>query len=266
MYADVERSHGLLMDGGIPTGFDNLLWQPPLCQGLRQPSFLDIAWAMIQIRAAGSPEVGIGGRLAQKFWRAFTLTGADVLADDTVDAQDADASDFPLEIAADNNSGFMISSPFLFNLLDILIGTASTGTNPTRILQYSGPAGWVTITNPLVAPVSGGHYAVGENLIWWAIPQNHVKMTVALHGAGVPVGEYGIRCRSTTVPGTVQAVATSLSVAHVKSIRNLASDNTFGWVPSISKLHIDVPCDGLVGVSSVAHDSNQFSALVKARG
>src|SRR3990172_5775755 len=263
MYNDIERAHGLLMDGGVPTGFDNVLWTPPQMNAVRHPCALDIAWAMIQIRAAGSPEVGIGGRLDRNSWRAFTLTGAGVLADDTVDAQDVGVNDYPLEIAADAGSGFMVASPYRINLIDLLIGTASTGTNPTRVLEYSGPAGWVAIANPLVAPVTGAHFTAIETLIWWTDPQDLTPMTVALHGAGVPEGWYGWRVRSTTVPGTVQAVATSMSVAIIKSLQNLGSGNVFGWVPGFSPLHIDAPCDALVGVTSIANDANQFSAQVK---
>lgn len=266
MYNDIERAHGLLMDGGIPTGFDNVLWTPPQMNGVRHPCALDIAWAMVQIRAAGTPEVGLGGRIDVKSWRAFALTGAGVLTDDTVDAQDPGANDVPLEIAADNGSGFMVASPYRLNVIDLLIGTASTGTNPVRVLEYSGPAGWVAIANALVPPVTAAHFLTGENLVWWTDPQNLTPMTVALHGAGVPEGWYGWRVRSTTVPGTVQAVATSMSVGIVKSLQNLTSGNVFGWTPGGPKLHIDAPCDALVGVTSVAHDANQFSALVKMRG
>ena len=115
-------------------------------------------------------------------------------------------------------------------------------------------------------PVSNAHYVSGEALIWWTAPQDWTPMTVALHGAGVPVGWYGIRVRSTTVPGTVQASATSLSVAIIKSVQDLGSGSVFGWIPGFTPLHIDAPCDALVGVTSIANDSNQFSAQVKMRG
>lgn len=266
MYTDVERANGLLMDGGIPSGQNNVLWKPPLMNGVLHPCGLNIAWAMIQFRGSGDPKVGIGGRLDRNSWRAFGLTGAGVLSDDTVDAQDTDTSDFPLEIAADNGSGFMVASPYIFNVLDLLIGTASTGTAPVRVLEYSGPAGWVAISSVLVAPVSGAHFTAAETLVWWTAPQDWTPMTVADHGAGVPVGWYGIRVRSTTVPGTIQASATSLSVGIIKTIQSLGGGSVFGLVPGLAPLHIDAPCDALVGVSSIANDSNQFSAQVKMRG
>lgn len=267
MYNDVGASHGLLMDGGIPGAYNNVLWVPPLLGGSVMPCALDIAWAQLQFRGAGTPEVGIGGRLHNDGWRAYTMTGAGVLADDTIDAQDAGANDFPMEVSNDNNSGFLVASPYKFNCLSILIGTASVGGTPVRALKYSGPAGWVTISNPLVPPVTGGHWATGENLIFWEAPQNWTPLTVALHGTGVPEGWYGVEIISTTAPTTTAAVATSLSVASVKAWKDIAATSgIFTLAPANGTLHIDAPCDALVGVTSVAHDANQWSALVKVRG
>lgn len=267
MYNDIEKSHGLLMDGGIPDAYNNVLWTPGLINAARASIALQIAYAQIQYRGSGTPEVGIGGRLDRNYWRAYTLTGAGVLADDTVDAQSSTTNDFPLEVAADANSGWMVAATHLFNAIDLLISTASTGTNPTRTLEYSGPAGWVAISNALVPPVTGAHYLTGENLILWSMPQDWTALTEALHGTGVPEGWYGIRSRSTTVPGTVQALAKSMSVARVKSLKDItATAGIYTWNPAMGPLHIDAPCDALVGVCSVAHDATQFSALVKQRG
>ncbi|MDF2457679.1 MAG: hypothetical protein K0S79_95 [Nitrospira sp.] len=268
MYNDIEAAHGLLMDGGIPGAYNNVLWTPPLLGESVMPCALDIAWAQLQYRGAGTPEVGIGGRLHSDYWRAYTMTGAAVLADDTVDAQDAGANDFPMEVLNDDNSGFLIASPYKFNCLDILAGaTVSVGGAPVRILEYSGPAGWVTLSNPLVGPVTGGHYVAGETLVFWTAPQNHQPMTVALHGTGVPEGWYGVRVKATTAPTTTAGLATSISVAIVKAWKDIpATAGIYTLAPSATPLHIDAPCDALVGVCSVAHDANQWSALVKVRG
>lgn len=267
MYADVERSHGLLMDGGIPDGYDKVLWCPGFQNGSRIVTPIALAWARIQFRGSGTPEVGIGGRLDRSAWKAYGLTGAGVLTDDTVDAQSSTTNDFPLEIAADAGSGFMVASSHIFNVLDLLVTTASTGTNPTRVLEYSGPAGWVGISNALVPPVTGAHFTAIEALVMWTPPQDWTPMTIALHGTGVPAGWYGIRVRATTIPGTLAAVAKSLSVARVKTLNDIpATAGVYEWQPSLAPLYINAPCDALVGVCSVGFDSNQFSALVKMRG
>lgn len=268
MYNDIEVSHGLLMDGGIPGAYNNVLWTPPLFGGVVMPCALDIGYAQLQYRGAGTPEVGIGGRLHNNAWKAYTLTGAGVMADATPAAQNATANDFPLEVQSDNNSGFIIASPYKFNVLDLLVGVASSsGGAAVRILQYSGPAGWKTITNPLIAPPTSAEYTAAETLLFWTIPQDWTPLTVALHGTGVPEGWYGIKVKATTAPGTTAGAATSLSVGQVKALKDIpATAGVYTWNPNQGSLHIDAPCDALVGVVGVAHDDNQWSALVKVRG
>lgn len=266
-YNDVEASHGLLMDGGIPGAYNNVLWTPPLFAGAVMPVMLDIGWAQLQFRGAGTPEVGIGGRIHNNYWRAYTVTGAAVIVDDTIDAQDVGANDLPLEVANDDGSGFLIASPFKFNCLAIKIGVASLGGAAVRALKYSGPAGWATISNPLVPPVTAGNWTAAETLVFWTAPQDWQPMTVATHGTGVPEGWYGIEVLATTAPTTTAGLATSLSVASVKAWKDIpATSGIYTLSPAQDKLHIDAPCDALVGVCSVAHDANQWSALVKVRG
>lgn len=267
MYNDIEVSHGLLMDGGIPGAYNNVLWAPPQFKGAVMPCALDIGYAQLQYRGAGTPEVGIGGRLYNDFWKFYSASGAFVLTDKTTQAQEGTTNDTPLEVVSDNNSGFMVASPYKFNCLDLLVSTPSSGGVAVRQLQYSGPAGWVTIANPLVPVVTGADYVNGETLVFWSMPQDWTQMTVAVHGTGVPEGWYGIRVRATTAPTVAAGLAKSVSVAQVKALKDIpATAGVYSWNPNQGNLHIDAPCDALVGVCSVAHDDNQFSALVKVRG
>src|SRR5688572_2923862 len=246
MYNDVEKSHGLLMDGGVPTSFDTVLWRTPLLGAAIMPSPLSLGWAQIQFRGTGTPEVGIGGRLHRHFWKAYSFDGEAELTDVTVEAQDVEVEDLPLEVQSDDDSGFLVASPYQFNCLDLKVTVASDGGSAVRVLQYSAPDGWVTIANPLVAPPSAGNYATGETLIWWTIPQDWVPMVAADHGTGVPEGWYGIRVVATTAPSTTAGVADSMSVAVLKSVKDLGANNVYGWLPGLSPLSIDAPCDSLV--------------------
>lgn len=265
MYNDIEVSHAKKMDGGLPYSFEHTLWRVPPVNAFVSPAGLQLALASFQFRGAGTPEIGIGGRLDRNFWKCYLVSGAGALTDKTTEAQEATADDTPLEIAADNNSGFAIVSPHKFNCIALNIGVGSSGGSAVRTVEYSGPSGWVAIANCLVAAPTSGDWSTGEQLVWFTKPAAWTVMDAVNH-AGYPVGLYGIRVRSTTAPTTTAAVASSLSVADIKSFKDLSAGNIFAWAPGIHPLHIDAPCDALVGVCTVANDSNQWAALVKMRG
>lgn len=272
-YQAVNRTHGLKMDGGIPGAYNNVLWRPDGYRGssgLVGPVYANLAvgWAQLQNRSGSTAVVGIGARLHNDKWRAYTLNAAQELVDDTVDAQDAGAGDFPIEVSGGNNSGFMVASPDKFNVIDMLISQASTAGSPVRQVQYSGPAGWVTYANPLVAPVTAGQWVAEETLVWIGNPVDFTPMTEALHGTGVPVGWYGIRVRATTAPTVLAGLITSMTVAQARQIKALTDGSTFGWLPGSEshELLFDCGADALVGIVSVAHDANEWDVLVGTRG
>lgn len=258
----VERGLPKLMDGGVPDSNANVLWVPP--SGLYTTFYqFELGFAQIQNRSAVTSPVGVGARIARPRWRAGQIVGSTTYTDDTADAQSSAAADFPLETLIDN-SGFLVASVDEFNVIDLLIATASVGGVPVRTLSYSGPAGWSAITNALVMPVSAGHWAAAETLIWFYRPPDWTAMTVALHGTGVPVGMKGIRVLSTTAPTTTAGVATSMSIAQaINSIEGLA-DNVIYSSPLGQGGHkFDCGADALVGVIGTALAQNAFLVNVR---
>lgn len=277
-YQSINRTHGLLMDGGVPDGYDNVLWKSDPYAGsssLVGPllALIDVGWAQFQNRAGTDVKVGIGARVARSQWKAFLMNAAGNLQDETNDAQDSGGNDFDLEVAGGNDSGFMVASPDRFNCIDVLVDGAGNGGTPVRKVQYSGPSGWKDYSNPLVAPPTTGNWIAGETLIWIGNPVDFTPMTEALHGTGVPVGWYGIRVVSTTAPTNTPGTAKSMSIAQVRQIKGVDDSgssqvgSTFAWAPAGAKdLEFTCKADALVGVVTTAHDGNEWDVLVTTRG
>ena len=253
-YNSIDRGVDLLMDGGKPYSFDGVLWRPPgvKAYGARLDEFygFGLGYGFIQNRTGGAIQCGIGARLHKTLWKAGQwVNGTTTFTDDTIDAQDSDANDFPLETLT-ASGGFVVEAEQKFNAICIDIGTASVGTNPTRILEYSLAAGtWKTLSNAFVAPVTSGHWAVGEALILWAIPVDWAPLEAG-HGTGFQLGWYGIRVRSTTAPGTTAGVANSMSIARVVTpIEGLADNNVFEVNPT-GEVMFQTGFDSVVAVLS----------------
>jgi hypothetical protein len=242
------------MDGGKPYSFDGVLWRPPgiAAYGARLEEVyrFGLGFASIQNRTGNVIQCGVGGRVHKSEWVAGQWTHAGtVFTNDTVDAQNATVTDFPMETLTAND-GFLVAARNPFNTLCIDVGTASAGTNPVRTMEYSLAGGtWQVLTNLLVAPISSGHYAIGENLIVWGIPNDWAPLEAG-HGTGVPLGLYGARFRSTTAPGTTAAVANSLSVAKIiVAIEGLA-DNVIYEIKPVGEEYLEGGYDSFVAMLS----------------
>ena len=242
------------MDGGKPYSFDGVLWRPSgiAAYGARLDEIyrFGLGFASIQNRTGGVIQCGVGARLHPSEWRAGQwVQGSTTFTDDTVDAQDSGASDFPMETLVAND-GFIVGARSPFNALAIDIGTASVGGTPVRTLEYSLAGGtWSVLSNVLVPPVTSGQYATGENLILWGIPSDWAPLEAG-HGTGVPLGLYGVRFRSTTAPGTTAAIANSMSVAKiVLAIEGLA-DNSVYEINSTGEHYLEGAYDSVVAVLS----------------
>lgn len=255
-YNSISRGVSLLMDGGKPYSFDGVLWRPPGVYALGINNRLDevfrfgLSFASIQNRTGNVIQCGVGARLHKCGWKAGQwVNGTTTFTDDTVDAQSSGAADFPMETLTAND-GFIAAALSQFNCIALDIGTASTGTNPTRTIEYSLAGGtWTALSNVLVAPVTAGHYAVGENIILWGIPPDWAPLEAG-HGTGVPIGMYGMRFRSTTAPGTQAAVANSLSLAKVVLAIEGLADNSVYEIKPVGEVYFEGLYDSMVAVLS----------------
>jgi len=269
-YATVEIGLETLADGGEPYNTDNVLYVPPVHSVGDSHSRLAIGYGRIVNRSGGTVLAGFAARLRTTRWRAGLLTGAGAYTADTGDAQDSGDDDFPLEVANDANSGFLVSAADRFNLLAIRVTTASVGGSPVRQIQYPVSGGtWETISNALIASPQGA-WGLGVQLIWWLNPPDQVVLESGHIDSGEDalVGLHGIRLRATTAPTTTAAVAGSLSVMQaILANVSVADDATYEVNPSFSEHQFNCGADALCGIiSDVSADQNLFHANVRVVG
>lgn len=182
----------------------------------------------IQNRSGASAFVGLGVHFGPRDWEAGSWTDSTTTyTDDTTDAQDAGASDFPLETANTNNDGHVVAAVRPFNLIGYNNGTTGqSAANVVRELAYSGPAGWTTITGAWVSPPTGiNSWSTGERAVCFPLPTDFTPLRVSLHGTGVPEGKYGVRVRATTSPTTTAAAATQIVVGRIVDALEGVADN-----------------------------------------
>src|SRR3990167_5613127 len=183
----------------------------------------------LQNRSGATALVGLGVHFNPRDWVAGLWTDSTTTyTDDTVDAQDAGTSDFPLETRVLNNDGHVVAAVRPFNLIGYSIGTAGLNTPTTAVtrdLAYSAPTGWTTIAGYWVGPPTGvATWSTGERAVCFPMPPDFTPLTVALHGTGVPEGKYGVRMRATTAP-TQAAAATQVVVGRIVDALEGVADN-----------------------------------------
>ena len=224
-YNPVTRNHAVLCDGGDPNG----LVYPLLCQPTQPyPSEMEfMAQAVFLSNYSGSPaSMGAGVRKSLGSWKAGQWTNATTTyTDDTTDAQDAGANDFPLETTSAND-GFIVLCKTKFNLINLLIGTAGSGTGSTHDFAYSKAGSWTTfaIGSMIVGPLAS-HWTAAETLIWWDVFPDWA-LTTGAEATGIPAGYYAVRVRATTPPGTVAALATTMSVHLIQYLQKAVASGT----------------------------------------
>lgn len=213
-------------------------------------------------RSGGSAYLGIGGRLPVDLWTAGQLTAGGVYTDDTTDIQSAGANDYALTTTT-NNDGFAIFGAVVFSIVSIVVGTAAAGGSPVWDLAYTKAGGtWGTITNAYVSPL---FTSTGEQLIWFEPPTDWAP-SEAGHGTGVPVGQYGIRCRATTAPNATAGLATNMVVGRMlmttESIDDNAVMNNIGGV----ELPLPPQYDAICAAISTANPQNRASVSWRYSG
>jgi len=169
-----------------------------------------------------------GGRfrdneLVGQSWRAGQWddsSGGNDYTDDTTDAQDSGAGDFPLQTTT-NNDGWVVYSTKRFNTVVASVTTPSSGGGPAPVHEYrywNGSA-WTDLS--MVEQFTfGSHVSLGEHPIIWSVPGDWALSTLTGPAEGIPAGVYAMRVRATTAPSTgggpvgVAAVAGQLFVGY----------------------------------------------------
>lgn len=124
--------------------------------------------------------------------------GGDDYTDDSVDAKDVGADDFPLQTTTDND-GFVVHSTRQFSCIVIAVSDAfgPVGAAVVHEWQYWNGA-WTNL--PLLNTPPNLGAAVQDYAVIFGKPLDWALTTAAGPAEGIPVGRYAIRYRATTAP------------------------------------------------------------------
>lgn len=210
---------------GQPATAQNVI---PSSAGLLKPStapmLIELNHYDIQNNSGGASIVSLIGLLPDAYWEAGQWVNATTTyTADTVDAQDADTNDFALETTT-VNSGFIVGADFPFGILSIDVTTAGSGTSPTHIFEYWNGSAWTEIAaadmlNDIPRALD---WALGEQLVMWAIPPNWAK---GGSGTGVNATRYNIRVRRTNATQATAALARRIYVGVVLDAARAVANN-----------------------------------------
>lgn len=223
-----------------------------------------IGSASLHNRSGASSINGIGGRIPIDLWEAGQWDDSEyaagtVFADDTTDAQDAGTSDFTLDTVSTNNDGFLLACDIPFNIISVMVGTASVSNTAWKLYYSKATAGtgfsnnYTEIKNALVKPSFG---STGEQLIWFQPPQDWVKATSGTaiqdrHGATVPE-KFLLLIKSTSAPDTTAGLASLFILGRMYySTAGVADKATFLRTEEESEMPIAPQLDALVCATSI---------------
>ena len=259
-----------------------VLWLTPQ---MRSQGFLERLNGMalrsfaLQNRSGTTGVHGIGVRIPNRFWIAGQWVDAagTPYTDDTVDAQDLGAADFPLETTT-NSDGYVVASRVPFNAVSIDVGTASATGSPVRAVRYSNTAGdgWTAMTNLYIQDGAASHLAAtgttaaNEALVVFNPPADWGKIAAA-GLSGIPGGYYAINVRATTAPTGTAAVADAIEICRLyeilEGIAHLATHHG-DYTGEEMLMAWDVTegyyGDALVALFETANAGNRVTARVRA--
>lgn len=279
MAQPIRTSQAVVLRGTNQQTDVGLLWTPPSIRMMNssagsistqiERNGLGFKEFILHNRSGSTISVGIGGRLDNRYWIAGQWVEATTtFTDDTTDAQDAGANDFPLETTTDNG-GFIIASPFKFGWVSINVGTAGVdGAGTTdRAVSFSNGAGtWTTMTTnmPIVDNFTSTNtiYSAGENVFAWYPPPTWLP-TVGGEATGLSKGLYALRIRTTDAPDTTAALASTIEVGMMPYLMEGITDNSY-FTGAPTWCHLP-HCDGVVALFSTANAGNMVEFVAEGR-
>lgn len=223
-----------------------------------------ISEASIHNRSGDNAACGIAVRLPVALWTAgqWTASGT-TFTDDTTDAQDAGTGDFALGTTT-NNDGFAVFCDVPFNVMSVIVSTASSGGSPVFVLSYTLAGGtWGTITAD-TAFVHPALTATGEQLIWFAIPQDWA-VSESGHGTSVPTGKYGIRVTQSTAGSSSGGVASYMMLGHCIYPTEAIGDTKVALVTNEGETPLLPQGDALCAVIATVNNQNRADMKYRMR-
>jgi len=224
-----------------------------------------------QNRSGGTVVFGIGGRIANNLWRAGQwVDGTATYTDDATDAQDAGATDFPLETTTVND-GFIVLSRVPFNCISIDVGTTSVHAGGVaRVARHSNAAGtgWTDLTTAdmFISTSAAAAYTAGTESLWvFAKPVPDLVWGRTSGIASIPDGYYAINVRATDAAETTAGVADTIGVYDLGFlIENVTDNSNVTWDGAGNEMWFP-GTDGLVAMFGTANSGNRVTALVRSR-
>ena len=268
----VRDSYPIILRSTYQQTTTGLLWQPPSWkhrtigtnrvvsdftsqEGIRLHKF------ELTNRAAASINLGIGFRIANRFWIGGAWTTAAFVID-TTDYQDAGTSDFILEAAATNDDGFVIACPFKFDWVSLKVGTAGVdGAGAAdHAVTYSNVAGtgWTALGSSATFTdqftTTNTTYSTGALEFVWSPPMDWGKVTSL---SVIPAGYYALKIAATTAVDTTAALGSVCEIGVMPFVQEGLADN------GIYSGEVNYTCheaDALVAYFSTAAAGNQVYA------
>jgi hypothetical protein len=202
--------------------------------------------------SAGTVSLCLAGLFPDSTWTAgqWVAVGT-TLTDDTTDAQDAGADDFPINTTTIND-GHIIGCTYPFGLVSYDITTATIGAALAGIIEYWNGAAWTAIAatgmHVDIPRGVGVQWALGELIIMFDPP---VDWAVGGTGTGVSATKYNLRYASSaagTTAGLARRIYVGIPITSWRNILTLAEAPVREYTPN----GLSIP-DGVVRVGCAAN-------------
>jgi hypothetical protein len=172
------------------------------------------------------------------------------LTDDTTDAQDAGANDFPINTTTIND-GHIIGCDYPFGLVSYDMTTATIGAAIEGIVEYWNGAWTAIAAIGMLVDIprgAGVQWATGELIVMFDPPLDWV---VGGTGTGVSQTQYNMRYASSvagTTAGLARRVYVGIPITSWKAITTLTETSSHEYTPN----GLSIP-DGVVRIGVAAN-------------
>lgn len=221
--------------------------------------------ATVNNRSTAEIAVGLGFTMPNALWKAGQIDVSETpyYIDDTTDAQDIGATDFPL-FTTTNNDGFLVQSPYPFSLVGITMSATVCTGSPVYTYTYWDGDSWENLTLIDTPNFTGA----GDTYLHFEKPIDWTEASgTAVSAIGATTGYYTIQVKATTAP-TIAGIATILWVVDMYEFKAGVTDKNvvnFGTEAEIRGIPL-MGGQGIVPYFGTAHANNMASVRYSVRG